>query len=200
VHVKAVSKIAAQISGCSRGSRKDLENHIYAEWLAADAEEKIKWEEQLRRLLAGHAQAVMYSVLRRNDDALVTEAINQVMLNLPGFRGEGLFTTWAHRIILQTMYYQRRVNRRRRETSMDVPGFDLAGDSSAAQIDVLLTIQRLLKDETDYDIFEHVACNGESHDEAAKALGMAKATLSRKWERIKRVLGDAFTKHVPARR
>lgn len=174
------------------GQRKDLEDAAYQLWKKGEVDRSAV-EEALRGLLVGHARAVMYSILRRADESLVSDAVNKVMLNLPEFRGESLFTTWAHRILMGVMYDQRRFDRRRKEVSMDTPGFDLPGDSSPAVSDLILTVKQSLSAE-DYAIFEQVLVWGRSHEEAAEELKMSKATLTRHWERIKRKLQHVFGK------
>jgi DNA-directed RNA polymerase specialized sigma24 family protein len=91
------------------------------------------------------------------------------------------------------MYYQRRLNRRRKETSMHIPGFDIPGESTIEMTDLLITVKQLLSDK-DYVVFEHLVLLGQSHEEAGKDLNIPKATLSRMWERISRTLKNAFVK------
>jgi DNA-directed RNA polymerase specialized sigma24 family protein len=178
-------------------TRKTHENEIYALWKMAFDEKNARaqeiCEENLRTLLNGHAQAVMYNILRKADPALVVEAVDRVLISLPSFKGDCLFTTWAHRILMQVMYYQRRLNRRRREISMDIPGFDIPGESTAEMTDLLITVRQLLSDR-DYAVFEHLVLLGQSREEAGKDLNIPKATLSRMWERISRTLKNAFVK------
>lgn len=179
----------------SKDIRRDLENYLYDQWLQkADGgpiQETI--EHELRTILEQHAQAVMYVILRKSDPDLLTEAVDKVMMNLETFRGESLFTTWVHRIMMGVMYDQRRLERRRKEVSLDVPGFDLPGDSSPELMDVLLTVEQLLSTE-DYEIFEELALQGKTQQEASETLGIPQQTLSRKWERITRTLRHAFVK------
>ena len=179
----------------SKDIRRDLEKYLYDQWLKkADGgpiQETI--EHELRTILEQHAQAVMYVILRKSDPDLLTEAVDKVMMNLETFRGESLFTTWVHRIMMGVMYDQRRLERRRKEVSLDVPGFDLPGDSSPELMDVLLTVEQLLSTE-DYEIFEELALQGKTQQEASETLGIPQQTLSRKWERITRTLRHAFVK------
>ena len=179
----------------SKDIRRDLENSLYDQWLKkADGgpiQEII--EHELRTLLEQHAQAVMYVILRKLDPDLLTEAVDKVMMNLETFRGESLFTTWVHRIMMGVMYDQRRLKRRRKEVSLDVPGFDLPGNSSPELMDVLLTVEQLLSTE-DYEIFEELALQGKIQQEASETLNISQQTLSRKWERITRTLRHAFVK------
>ncbi len=177
----------------SKSIRRELENYLYTQWVKSDEPKRELIERELRELLMNHAQAVMYIILRRGDRDLLTEAVDKVMVNLPTFRGDSLFTTWVHRILMGVMYDQRRMERKRKEVSLDVPGFDLPGDSSPGVVDLLLTVKQLLTP-ADFTIFEEVAIWGKSHGEAAKSLNIPKATITRKWDRISRTLRHAFTK------
>lgn len=60
-------------------------------------------------------------------------------------------------------------------------------------MDVLLTVEQLLSTE-DYEIFEELALQGKTQQEASETLGIPQQTLSRKWERITRTLRHAFVK------
>lgn len=173
--------------------RKDLENETFAQWLGTPKDAQEILEIELRKLLVAHARAAVFMTLRRADPDLVTEAVNRVMLNLGNFKGDAKFTTWAHRIIMNLMYDQRRQERFRREVSMDVPGFDLPGEPTTDMTNVILTVRQVLSD-AQYKIFEEVVLLGYSHAEAAERLSMTKPTLTRKWETITGVLQNAFSK------
>lgn len=171
--------------------RKDLENLAYHNWYDAPATTKEECSQTLRELLLGHAQAVMFSILRKNDEALANEAVNHVMLNLDSFKGEAQFTSWAHRVLMSVMYDQRRLDRKRKEVSMDVPGFDLPSDDSIESRDLLMTVKKLLTPE-DYTVFQHIVILGENHDEASSELRIPKSTITRMWARIKGTLQHEF--------
>lgn len=174
-------------------TRKDSENTLFEMWAGCDLADRENVESQLRGLLVEHARAAVFMTLRRADPDLVTEAVNRVMLNLSNFKSEAKFTTWAHRIIMNLMYDQRRQERFRKEISMDVPGFDLPGDPTTSMTDTILTVRQLLSD-AEYHIFEEVVLLGYSHAEAAERLKMSKSTLTRKWDSISGVLQNAFSK------
>jgi RNA polymerase sigma factor (sigma-70 family) len=134
----------------------------------------------------------MYTILRKTDSDLLSEAVNRVLLNLPAFRGDSLFTTWAHRILMSVMYDQRRLDRHRREVSLSIPGFDLPSESSPEVTDLLLTVQQALSS-PDQTLFKELVLLGMTQEEAALNLGVSQQTISRKWERIKQVLQHALT-------
>ena len=173
--------------------RKDLENIAFEEWKNSEGDERIAYEIDLRELLTAHAQAVQFAILRRVEDNLVVEAVDRVMMKLDTFLGESLFTTWAHRILMGVMHDQRRLDRKNKETSIDVPDFDLASDMTLGIVDIVLTVQKLL-DADDYKIFDELCLKGNSQEEAGENLKMPQQTLSRKWNRIMQVLKDGLTK------
>lgn len=178
--------------------RKNLEEKVFRAWkfekaLHIERDYRLDLERDLRQLLEGHARAVMYQILRRSDDALATEAVNKVMLHLDDFQGDSLFTTWAHRILMGVMYDQRRFDRRRKEVSLDTPGFDISGTDSPQMSEMLLTISQVL-DKEDYAIFEQLLVWGRTQEEAAEELKLTQGTISKNWERIKGKLQHAFAK------
>ena len=175
-------------------TRKDQEEDAYQLWKADPDSEGV-----LRKLLAGHASAVMFKVLRRRDDDLIVEAVDKVMMNLPEFRENSLFTTWAHKIILSVMYDQRRIDRKRKDVSMDVPGFDVPGEGSADAIDLALTVKKTLS-EDDFKLFEQIVVWGKTEAEAGEALGMRQSSVHFVWNRVKGTLAHVFAKQLPNRR
>ena len=176
--------------------RKDLENIAYEALRDAktDAEKYLR-EMELRELLTAHAQAVQYAILRRSEDALLTEAVDKVMINLPTFNGDALFTTWAHRILMGVMYDVRREERHNKEVSLEVPGFDLPGELNLNALDIVLSVRKLLNDQ-DYEIFEQLVLQNNGQIDAAENLGLSQAMLNRKWKRITRVLKYGLAKRL----
>ena len=175
--------------------RRDLENYLYDQWLKKGEDSLVQEsiEHELRAILEQHAQAVMYVTLRKSDSDLLTEAVDKVMMNLETFRGESLFTTWAHRVMMGVMYDQRRLERRRKEVSLDAFSSDVPGNSSLEFVNILLTVKKLL-DEKDYLIFQELVLQGKTQQEASDTLRIPQQTLSRRWERITRILRHAFVK------
>jgi RNA polymerase sigma factor (sigma-70 family) len=178
--------------------RKDLENETFTAYQRVEGEEKTKLERLLAELLINHSKAVCYSVLRRTDDALIMEGAEKVLMHLGEFKGDALFTTWAHRILLSVMYDQRRLDRQRKEVSLEIPGFDLPGEPSNAMTDVLLTVQRSLS-VPQYELFTALAVNGFTQNEVASTLQISQQELSRRWQKVVRKLQNVFTKRTPVR-
>jgi RNA polymerase sigma factor (sigma-70 family) len=171
--------------------RRDLENHLFSQWEKDEHREVV--EKELREVLYHHGQAVMYSILRKLDTDLLTEAVDRVMFSLPTFRGESMFTTWAHRIMMGVMYDQRRLDRRRKELSIESAGMDFAGQSSIETVDLLLTIQKILSPE-DVELFQEFVVLGNTQQEVSCKLGIPRTTLVRRWDTITRTLRHAFSK------
>lgn len=195
-----MNRLKGPAEGVTVVLRKDLENQAYYDLKYCEEDDKFSRQSKLYELLVSHARAVMFSILRRNDPALAEDAANRVLQNLESFREEGQFTTWAHKIIMSVMYDQRRTERCRKEISMsEIVGFDVPGDPTIQMTELLLTIHKLLAPE-DYTIFKQLVLLGDSHAEAAEALGSSRSTLSRNWDRITRILRNAFTERLPHRR
>lgn len=180
-------------------SRRDLENETYSEWLKSTGDEADALFIDLRNLLVNHSQAVIFLVMRTADPELAAKAADQVLLNLDSYKGDCLFTTWAHKIILTTVYDERRVLRRRKETSMDVAGFDLPGDPTIGMSDVLIFLDETLTVPDDRKLFDALVFEGLTHQEIADESGVERSTISHRWLLIQRRLKDAFGQSVPHR-
>lgn len=178
--------------------RKDLENETFRAYQATEGVEQLTFERLLSELLINHARAVCYSVLRRTDDALIMEGAEKVLMHLPEFKGDALFTTWAHRILLSVMYDQRRLDRQRKEVPLETAGFDMPGDPSNALTDILLTVQRSLSS-PEYELFTAIAINGYTQQEVSGTLAISQQELSRRWQKVVRKLQHVFTQRTPVR-
>lgn len=177
-------------------SRKRRENALYAAWLAAK-DDPMRREEvlvSLRGALLEHAQAVMYSILRSIDEDALHQAVEKVIVAMPTFRQQSRFTTWAHRIMLGTMYDYRRFQRRHLLVPLDEhPELDLPDSSADYPMNLILDIQASLTAE-DREIFEALALQGYTLVEAAECLKVPAETIRRKWNLIRGVLHDALVK------
>ena len=171
--------------------RKDLENQTFAELKADPTNEKLRL--YLHQLIENHVQTVMYAVLRKNDRALLNEATDKVMMNLEKFQGQSLFTTWVHRIVMNVMYDERRLERKRKEVSLDVPGFDIASDVSPETIDLLMSIRQVL-DDSEYALFDQMAVQGMTQEEVAQEMDCSQAWVHYQYTKVLGKLQDAFRK------
>jgi RNA polymerase sigma factor (sigma-70 family) len=175
--------------------RKDLENRAFADWRRSTGIARVLALDLLRELLTAHASAVMFAVLRRNEPDLVTEAVDRVVENLENFREESLFSTWAHRVMLQVMYYQRRVERRRKEIPYECLKLKLeaVGENSLDATDIVLTVRKTLSS-VNFFIFEKKVLEGMNVDEIAEAMKVSRWTVTRRWNKIRRMLEHVFAK------
>lgn len=173
-------------------ARKDLENHYYEQWRITDEASRTEVEEKLSTVLRNHAQAIIYSILRKNDMDLLGESVDKVLLNLKSFRGQSLFTTWAHKVMSGVVYDARRAARaHNKEISLD--GLALTDISTFEARDIMSTVQALLSAE-DYSLFEAFVLYGYTQQEVARMYNTPRTSLIRRWKGITEVLRDAFTK------
>jgi RNA polymerase sigma factor (sigma-70 family) len=174
-------------------SRRNLENEWYQSWKASSSPLSQRViEKELSSVLEQHAQALIYKILRRADKDLLTEAVDKVMLNLPSFKGQSLFTTWAHKVMSSVIYEARRTARGlRKEVGLDETV--LLSRSDIEIHDMLSTVKSLLSPE-EYALFEALAIVGYTQREAVEELKIPRTTLIRRWKKIVGTLKDAFTK------
>lgn len=158
-----------------KGSAEDA---AYASWV--EEKDDLTRRAILIELLEAHASAVCYLVLRRNEPQLIKTAVNNVMLALDQFRGESRFSTWAHRVLLNDMYMERRREAARKEEELSPKLIDgLVGGSTPGTVDLMLTIKQICTPE-ELAILQTVVVEGESTYEASKSLGLPRETVRRK--------------------
>jgi hypothetical protein len=179
--------------------RKYLENETFQAWVGATGDEKDALAVRLRALLCGHAQAICFMVLRRNDGPLSEEGADRVMLSLDSYNSErALFSTWAHAILMRVMYNQRRNERERKEQPLDT-AYLLTAPSDLQSVELVAAVRKILSKES-FDIFEQVVLFGRTQGEAAEELKISRASVVRKWPRIVRILRNALSEYLPSRR
>ena len=138
--------------------------------------------EAIRGLYSRHSTRV-YSVIRRlaGDDALAEdwaqEAWVRVFRALPGFRGESRFTTWLHRIAVNSALHGRRWRERRARHETALPP-SLTQTSSGDQAVLRMKLERALEklpDRMRQVIVLHDV-EGYTHEEIAEFMGVTPGT------------------------
>ncbi len=110
----------------------------------------------------------------------VQESFLKVHRGAASFRGGARFSTWIHRILLNTCYDQLRRHRRRPEGNARADSFDEAFDPPAAGSDHPLRLE--LEDslarvpEKPRTVFLLCAVEGLTHREVGEILGIPEAT------------------------
>jgi RNA polymerase sigma-70 factor (ECF subfamily) len=143
---------------------------------------------------------VAYRMLGRREEA--ADATQDVFVTclrkLEGFRGGSAFTTWLHRVTLNTCYDVLR--RRGREQPVDeLPqdrpsGFDLA-EAAAAAVDVQRALQRVPEDFRAVLILHDV--QGVPYEEIAEAVGAPVGTIKSRLHRGRVALALALRGEQP---
>ncbi len=135
-----------------------------------------------RELYRRHADRV-FSVVRRlaGDDALAEdwaqEAWVRVFRALPSFRGESRFTTWLHRIAVNSALHGRRWRERRARNETPLPP-TLAVSSADEHTVLRIRLERALEklpDRMRQVIVLHDV-EGYTHEEIAELLGVTPGT------------------------
>ncbi|MGH7462541.1 MAG: RNA polymerase sigma factor, partial [Longimicrobiales bacterium] len=136
----------------------------------------------IRELYRRHSGRV-YAVVRRlaADDALAEdwaqEAWVRVVRALPGFRGESRFTTWLHRIAVNSALHGRRWRERRVRSEVTLPA-TLPVSGSGEQAVLRMRLERALEklpDRMRQVIVLHDV-EGHTHEEIADLLGVTPGT------------------------
>jgi RNA polymerase sigma-70 factor (ECF subfamily) len=136
----------------------------------------------IRGLYHRHAPRV-YAVVRRlaGDDALAEdwaqEAWVRVFRALPGFRGESRFTTWLHRIAVNSALHGRRWRERRVKNETVLPPALTAsgpGDQSVLRMRLERALEKLPDRMRQVMVLHDV--EGYTHEEIAEFLGVTAGT------------------------
>ena len=136
----------------------------------------------VRELYNRYAPRV-YAVVRRlaGDDALAEdwaqEAWIRVIRALPSFRGDARFSTWLHRIVVNSALHGRRWRERRARNEVELPATLPAG-SRSEQVTLRLTIEQALQGLPDgmRQVLVLHDVEGYTHEEIATFLGVTAGT------------------------
>ncbi len=136
----------------------------------------------MRELYTRHAPRV-YAVVRRlaGDDALAEDYAQEAWVRafraLPSFRGEAAFSTWLHRIAVNSALHGQRWRSRRTNNEIPLPvGMSERGSSDRPVLRIALerALQRLPAGMRQVLVLHDV--EGYTHDEIADALGITPGT------------------------
>jgi RNA polymerase sigma-70 factor, ECF subfamily len=135
----------------------------------------------MRDLYRRYAPRV-HAVVRRlaGDDALAEdwaqEAWVRVFRALPGFRGEARFSTWLHRIAVNSALHGRRWRERRVSHEVSMPTAERAGRTD--EVVLRISLQRALDDLPPgmRQIIVLHDVEGYTHEEIGEQLGIAPGT------------------------
>jgi RNA polymerase sigma-70 factor (ECF subfamily) len=109
-----------------------------AEVTAAVAGDATALRAVLERLLPRVRNLVRY--LSRGDqeaDDIAQDALEQIVLALPGYRGEGALESWADRVVARVTFAALRKHRRRAAPRVDAPDLAVVPDPGAQPDDYL---------------------------------------------------------------
>ncbi len=156
----------------------------------------------VRELYERHSARV-YAVVKRlagHDDQLAEdwaqEAWVRAIRALPGFRGESRFTTWLHRIAVNSALHGRRSRMRKagRETAIDdIHTVRAAAETSVLRMKLERAMERLPEGMRRVLVLHDV--EGYTHEEIGEMLGVApgtcKSQLFKARARMRRLLTPA---------
>lgn len=142
-----------------------------------------------------------YRMLGRRDDALdaTQEAFLACYRKLGGFRGQAAFTTWLHRVALNTCYDALRRRSReepgREEGDAEPPPVEDPADATAAAVDVRRALLEVAEDFRAVLILHDV--QGFLYDEIAEAIGVPVGTVKSRLHRGRVALARALRGERP---
>ncbi|REK19794.1 MAG: RNA polymerase subunit sigma-24 [Actinobacteria bacterium] len=180
--------------------------------------EQAREEELLARARSGDRAAfaalvrehgdMVYTLARRlvGDPHLAADISQEALIRawkaLPGFRGDSQFSTWLHRITVNTAWTQKKKAKRHAGSSLDEVGelaapFDsehpeIAGEIAELRTDLRRALNALPEGQRQIVVLKDIY--GWSHAEISESLGItvtaAKVRLHRARSRLARMLED----------
>lgn len=136
----------------------------------------------IRELYARHSARV-YAVVRRlaGDDALAEDYAQEAWVRairaLPSFRGDSAFSTWLHRIAVNSALHGQRWRTRRTNNEIPLPvAMDMGQplDQPVLRIELERALRRLPAGMRQVLVLHDV--EGYTHDEIAEAMGITAGT------------------------
>jgi RNA polymerase sigma factor (sigma-70 family) len=186
-------------------------NQKFEEWQTAEGEAKANALEVLFKAAKEYAARLMSKVKGENPPELADDIAADVIVGLDGFRRESRFSTWAGRITLNKWKDHIRNKIADRERFVDPPHVDAdaggeeEGDSEVAnkeavatfrrQHDIQLelwTVEEHIRDK-DRAVYDEVFVEGNTHREAATALGKTPHAVESQIRRLRNRLLKVIT-------
>lgn len=160
-------------------------NSVFGEWQKATQDDvKAQLERKLIDLLSKHAHAVVWQQLRQHREDIVQDALIRCFQHASKFRGEALFSTWFHRIVLNCCKTVQRKEGHNREVELEEADAVAAPDALGDR-ELFDSIGGLL-DPDDWD-FAYQKLNGFD-DEIEENFNLSPAGVRVRWHRIRRKL------------
>jgi RNA polymerase sigma-70 factor (ECF subfamily) len=166
------------------------ENLLYAQLKSAATEgERTQWRGELIQALQTHAAAVCVKQLGSVRSDLVDAAVFQAVRGLDSFRGESKFSTWFHRIAINTCLDWRKWYSRRREVDLGAVAEPLIEIESALL--PRIELEQLMRDLSveDRDLIA-MKLDGQSDTEIAQRLKLTREGVKSQWKRLRRRLAS----------
>lgn len=164
-----------------------LTNAVFERWRQAGPLERPRLEGELIHLLTEHFYAVCWQQLRTRRPDVVNEALVRVIGSLEKFRGEALFSTYVHRIILNecARAAKKQAVLAEREVSIDdLPAEPIAPDARG-EVELKDVVLNLGIGEA---LFVEMKRQGVPDERIGQEFGLTPAGVRVKWHRLKKKL------------
>jgi RNA polymerase sigma factor (sigma-70 family) len=175
---------------------KTDENHLYAQWRDAPAEEKPELKEQLFNEVLKRARNVMWRKIPEADKNFARDIASVVIEQLAQFEGKSEFSTWVHRIILNhcNLYLRKNVQDKNRlyvsvNPEKDIKLKDPRAEAAFDRVDGALDaepLEQLVETLPKKDgVLLDCMLDGITMVEAAEKLGVTEDAAESRWRRLK---------------
>lgn len=154
----------------------------YAVWRESQLDADFR---RLYSLLKDHAGRVSWLVLRQRSPDFVEGVALQVLTDIGTFDGQSKFSTWAHGVIRNLCYKERRRQKTRRETVLEAAWNVTTTPELERDVIVAELLSRL--EETNQRIVQ-MRLSGMSLEEIGKALGLSSSAVWQRLERLRKEL------------
>lgn len=163
------------------------EDQVFADFCAAEGEDRVELGEELHRRLHAHAHAVVWLTLQERRPDIVEEAIFEVMRKPEAFRGGSKFTTWFEAIVRNICRRKLRYTIKHRNDvgldELELVSGEATEAPSNAKLDLAAIRESLAPEEKTLLDMKYQ----EFPEEAiARELGISKKGIRTRWHRLRR--------------
>lgn len=157
-----------------------------------DVEKKRVLELQLLNLLEHHAHAVCWETLHQRRPDIVNEALFRAFQAMESFRGESLFSTWFHRIVINccNTYATREAKEAERVMGIEDMAHEPISPDARASESLAYVLQVIRNEEREFYVKK---MNGATDEELAEYYGLSPAGVRVRWHRIRKKLRELLS-------
>lgn len=175
-------------------NRAVTENKLYQEWLDRTPENISQIQQKLYDIFIAHASSMIHQFMRHSDPDLAHDITARVMMRMDHFKGDSTFTTWVHRVILNSIY-RKQLEIKEQSVECDIINayYVAANEDEYEKSDLDREVEGMLSPEQ-LELYRHMFVEGYSAQDVSNLTGKSQSKIARDWATIREILRDGFSK------